>query len=420
MSVPKFTNKGTSFIFNWETELLQIEASRIHSIRDGNISCIITATTSNPDFNPHLYQSNFNPLAPRTKADFKKELSQRYKPKNIIMNWDEIIETVCVNMLDQYERGEPVEEIWSTEDWEKPGYLLDPIIPLGKPTIMFGDPGTGKSELALMFGVIVLMPLENNALNLIPAPRMYKPLLLDYEADKPEIGWRLKALQEGMGLDPIIMPYRRCYLPVAQDIEQIKRHIEDTKSEFIIIDSLGPACGGDLKEAQPALEYFRALRQIKTYKGEPITSLTVAHNSKNAEGKKSIYGSMFFEAISRSVWEVNGDQEEDADDLNISLRQTKANMSKKHKTLGFNMNFLDDKTVISTIDPKSIDGLVERMGNNTKIYQLLKERFMSNEEIAAASGLSSSAIYVATSRLKKKNLITKSGNLWGVVKNLSL
>ena len=257
MSEPKFTNKGTGFLFEWETEKLNILVSKIRNGRDNALSCVVTATTTIPTISPHLWQQNFNPLATRTKNELKKELEKRYHPDGTKIDWDEIIETLCVNTIEQYERGEPVEEIWSTEDWGKPGYLLDPIIPLDKPTIMFGDPGTGKSELALMFGVIVLLPLENNSLNLIPASRMYKPLLLDYEADKPEIGWRLKALQEGMGLPPIILNYRRCYMPLAQDIEQIKQHVEETKSEFIIIDSLGPACGGELKDAGPGTSIFR-------------------------------------------------------------------------------------------------------------------------------------------------------------------
>ena len=418
MSTPKFTNKGTGFLFEWELERLNILVSKLRNGRDNSLSCVITATTSLPDTEPHLYQQNFNPLANRTKNELKKELSRRYHPDGIQINWDEIIECLCVNTIEQYELGEPVEEIWSNRDWEKPGYLLDPIIPLGKPTIMFGDPGTGKSELGLMFATIVMFPLESNPLNLIPAPRMYRPLILDFEADKPEIGWRLKSLQDGMGLDPIIMNYRRCYLPLAQDIEQIKRHIEDTRSEFIIVDSLGPACGGDLKEASPALEYFRALRQIKTCKDEPITSLTIAHTSKSQDsGKKTIYGSMFFEAISRSVWEVNGDQEEGADDINISMRHAKANMSKRHATLGFNINFADDKTIISVMNPNKIDGLKERMGANTKIYQLLSDKPMTMEELVANSGEKQANIYNALSRLRKANKIVKNGNIWGLIYN---
>jgi archaellum biogenesis ATPase FlaH len=415
MSVPKFTNKGTRYLFEWEEEQFQIEVSKLRSVRDGNLSCVITATTTNSEYQPHLYQTNFNPLATRTKNELKKELERRYKPAGITVAWDEILETLCVNTIEQYERGEPVEELWSTAEWEKPGYLLNPIIPLGKPTIMFGDPGTGKSELALMFGVIVLFPLENNTLNLIPSTRMYRPLLLDYEADSPEIGWRLKSLQEGMDLPPIVLNYRRCHVPFAQDIEQIKTHVEETKSEFLIIDSLGPACGGDLKEAAPALQFFSALRQLK------ITSLIVAHTAKNGDNlKRTIYGSMFFEAIARSVWEVSGDQEDGADDINISMRHAKANMAKRNGTLGFNIDFADDKTVIKTIDPKNISGLVERMGANTKILQCLKNKPMSQEELVSNTGLTNNNVYVALLRLKKKNLIIKSGNQWGISNNAGI
>jgi hypothetical protein len=414
MSEPRFTNKGTRYLYEWEEEKLQIEVSKLRSVRDGNMTCVVTATTNHPDYNSHLYQTNFNPLAARTKADLQKELQKRYKPTNIVVHWDEVIETLCINTIEQFEKGEPVEVISSMDKWEKPGYLLDPIIPLGKPTIMFGEPGTAKSELALMFGVIVLIPLENNGLNLIPAPRAYTPLLLDFEADKPEIGWRLKAIQEGMGLSELKINYRRCYLSFSQDIEQIKTHIEETGSDFIIIDSLGPACGGDLKEAAPALQFFSALRQLN------ITSLIIAHTSKSQNGeKKTIYGSMFFEAIARSVWEVNGDQDDGADDINISMRHAKANMAKKHATLGFNVNFADDKTVITTIDPKSYSGLVERMGANTKILQCLKNKPMSQDELVKNTGLTNNNVYVALLRLKKKNLITKSGNQWGAITNAS-
>ena len=128
---------------------------------------------------------------------------------------------------------------------------------------------------------------------------------------------------------------------------------------------------------------------------------------------------MFFEAISRSVWELNGDQEEGADDINISMKHTKSNMSKKHAPLGFNINFAEEKTVITIINPNKIDGLVERAGANTKILKCLTDRPMTMEELVNNTGEKQANIYMALSRLKKANKIIKNGNVWGLLSNES-
>ena len=128
---------------------------------------------------------------------------------------------------------------------------------------------------------------------------------------------------------------------------------------------------------------------------------------------------MFFEALSRSVWEVTGDQEDGADDINVSMKHTKSNMSKKHGVLGFNINFADGKTAITTIDPKSVDGLVERMGANTKILKCLTDKPMTMEELVSNTGATQANIYMALSRLKKAKKITKNGNVWGLLSDQS-
>ncbi|MCL6531574.1 MAG: AAA family ATPase [Meiothermus ruber] len=222
-----------------------IEVSRLHAHSDGKVTGEIAISTSLPGYAPHLHQAKFNFAATRSRTELSRALNERYGK---LAHWGTLLEQLCVYTLDRVRKGEPVIELMTGEEVSPPQYFLEPIIIKNYPTIIFGDPGTAKSTVALIFAQIMEKAWDDFDLDLTLPDREIRSLYLDYETDADTVTWILTKLQRGMKLPQLKLRYRRCALPLAQDVDQIHRHIYDSKAEVIIIDSLGLACGGDFKD----------------------------------------------------------------------------------------------------------------------------------------------------------------------------
>ena len=407
MSLPQIIDTVTGYIFTWQQEQITIEVSRLRNHSDGRVTGEIAVSTSTPGYSPHLHQAQFNFAATRSRAELARNLDERYGK---LADWATILEQLCVYTLERIRKGEPVVALKTGEDVSPPQYLLEPVILKNYPTIIFGDPGTAKSTVALIFSQLMAHPSDNYGLDLTPPDRVINSLILDYETDADTEQWLLTKLQRGMNLPQLTLSYRHCALPLAQDVDQVHRHIHDTNSEVIIIDSLGLACGGDLKEPSSALSFFSALRQLKT------TSLILAHTSKNPETKrKTVFGSIFFEAQARSIWEIWKRQEVGEDEMDIALFHRKSPpFSKLCQPLGMHIEFGTDTIKVSPARPRTISEFLAGLGTQMQIEELLKHGAMSTKEIIEALGLSRRGADAAIKRLKDKGKIVKIMDKWGL------
>lgn len=345
----------------------------------------------------------------------RNTISKRLIEAKIIsgFDWAQIIDQICAETIKRHREGEPHQELWTSEDIQPPGYLLEPLMPLNQPTIIFGEGGIGKSEMALVILICLSLPWYDNPLGLIAPDHSVKILYLDYETDEREILWKAKCLQLGMDLPPFNVNYRRCNAPLSNDIESVQNIINDIKAEAVIIDSLGYASGGELKESSPAINFFSSLRKLKT------TSLILAHTSKDKEAKvRSVFGSAYFTFAARSIWEARKSQEVGENELSIALFHRKANLSRLHHPLGYKLNFNEHKTLIEIEDTRSVGEFLKEYNTQTRIYELLKSEPMSVKDISEALELTEGNIRMAISRLNKKGKIVKRGELYGLVANV--
>ncbi len=407
--MPSFENKGTKYLFHWDEYALNVEVSRISSNHE-TTKCQILFTTTDPNCNPHLLQTRFNLESSRSRSELAKDMAGRYKVKGQVIDWKSLLEYVSIKAIRESEQGEPVIILSSLDEVKPLEYLIDPIIPLNKPTVLFGDPGAGKSQLMVALNILTGLPWADNPLRLGVPNKPVVSLILDYEADPDDIRRQVGSLIEGMGLGFFQVNYRRCALPIADDIEAIRNHIEAINATCIFIDSVSLAAGGDLNAMNVATAYFRSLRQLKN-----VTSVSLAHTSKDRENKsKTILGSVLFEAGARSVWEVRG--QEDENSLDIALFHRKANLSKKSPPLGYRITYENSLPVnITWHDPKSVAEFVERMGTNQRIIAFLKESPATEQEIQESLDITPVNCRVTMSRLKKKNIAIKVGDKWGLV-----
>jgi len=405
MSLPKITDTALGFNFEWESEYIKIDVTRLRQFR-GGVSGEINISTSAPGYSPHLHQANFSFTSTSARRELERKLSPIYKEAD----WYAILEQLSVYTLRKMRQGEPLITLWPLEKQNPPEYLLEPFIIKNYPTVFYGDPSSGKSLLSQVLIALVSLPWDDNPLNIKTTEKPVKCLVFDYETDNETVSWQLGCIQRGMDLPTFPIAYRRCFAPLCDDVEQSLQAIQESEAQLLIVDSLGPACGGELNEAQPALAYFSALRRLN------ITSITLAHNTKNPETKNtSIYGSVYFQAMARSIWEVRKSQEAGDDILDMGLFHRKPPpFSKLHKPLGFKFSFNGHRTTVSPEDPKTIGEFLERMSTQQRIISALKNGAMSNKELMEELDLTQGSVAMAIKRLKDKNQIVKVGDGWGL------
>jgi len=407
---PKIDETSLGYQFEYEEFKLSIAISHVHLHKDGRITAEVLIETYAPGYSPLLHQSQINLLSTRSKQALCKEMETRYQAP-----WTEIIEQTCAIILDRVRRGEPVEYISTSLEGIKPlEYLISPIIPLNQPTAIFGLPGTTKSYLALLCGILASLPWWDNPLGLTVPEEPYRTLYLDYESSRETVTRCLHKLQQGLELPNLVLPYRRCALPLAEDIDTIRKMVEETKARFIIVDSLGGACGGDIYAPEPALRFFSALRSLN------CTSLVIAHTSKEDSREKSILGTILWNAYFRQIWEAKVSREAGEDEISSGLFHRKSNEDKLLPPIGFRFTFInepDNEAVgVEREDVKGVEGFLEHLSLSQKVLEVLKEQPASLPELAESLAAKKDTLSIVLNRLKKKGQICKlPDKRWGLV-----
>lgn len=202
-----------------------------------------------------LHTTRVNLLATPTMNSLAKRLEKNSQD----IPWTDILTYITGKTMEIVRRGEPAVEIWPSEDDDlTPSYLLEPILYLNHPAVIFGDYSSLKSLVALMIGYIVQLPYRDNALGLTTEKESIRCLYLDYEDDPSSFRKRWSALERGFGRGAMPILYRRMIAPLADSVEQLKRIIGDNNINLLIVDSLGSAARGNLNDPEPAIRYHAA------------------------------------------------------------------------------------------------------------------------------------------------------------------
>lgn len=406
MSKPDIEEGAGFYRFHWPDQQIYILLKRVREHRDGRTTGEVTISTDAEGYSPLLHRALFNLSSTETRVRLGKLLDQRFPEAH----WEVLLETFCYLALERIRQGEPAIELWTTqESIEAPQYLLGPVMPIDKPTIIFGEGGVGKSLLALVFAMCITLPWQNNPLGLAVSEGSRAGLYLDYETDNKEIGWRMKCLRVGLGLPDFYINYRRCTLPLPDELEDIQGIIAETKSKWVIVDSLGAASGGNLNEAETAIRFFAALRSLKT------TSLLIAHTAKESLGRgRGVFGSVFYFNSARSVWELKQVQEVGEDEISLGLYHRKSNVSRLHSPLGFKIVFNEDSYVVGQQDLSEVPALQRGQSTQVQILGLLRHGSMKVVALKEELDISDNAVRQALAKLKRAEKVIKVGDEWGL------
>ena len=409
---PEIIARGRVYTYTWASEHIVITVDRIAEERH-IISSEVEVSRGNVERHSRLGRARINLLSTQGRGSLVKYLSTR--EPGLAHAWDGMVQTACDETVDRFRQGDEAVELWTPETIPpQQEYLLWPLLPLGQPTLMFGEGESGKSYLALFCYVAARTGWLNNPMGLKVGEgesAIINALYLDWETTEAEIMSRMWRIKEGApkrGILPIT--YRNCRRPLAGDIDAIQRMIIQHQADFLIVDSGAPACGGDINAPQPVEEFFGALRELKGYIYEHVTTLILGHTSKDQLTKrKTPFGSVFWFNYARAVWEAKR-SEAHGDILKVTLACRKANNSRRPDPLGFELTWTGEGVTIGRVEVIDSPDNPDDVGAELSILQALNAAgACTTARLVTLVGKPDNAIRVYLGRLADKGLVSQAG-----------
>lgn len=387
MREPQVQRVGTMYVYRWPPpEAVEIEIDQVRQKSD-DWHGYLTVRYRSPGVSPHLFEGNHNLSALQGRTALAKHLESRVHD----VDWPAFLELACVMTIRAERQGEPFERVGSLAlESQRPFWLIEPVVRVGLPTVLFGDGGHGKSTTALMLASTLLSGMEIAGFRpLWTAPVLY----LDWETDREEIDDSLKGLRAGHGIDIPDIIYRREIWPLAQTYRQAQRVIAQEQVQLVVIDSLGAACGGEPESAEVALRFFGALRSLNC-------AAIVLHHENRKEG---YYGSPYVRNSARLMFRLRKHQLPEQNVMHVGLYWEKANKGEMQHPRGLKVEYGEQ---FIRYEPEEIPAdareLMAAMPQPEQIRRCLRSsrKAMTATEIADETGIPIASVKSRLSGMK--------------------
>lgn len=253
-------------------------------------------------------------------------------------------------------------------------------------SILFGEGSAGKTWLLILMAICV-----SRGLPFLGRPVEQRNVLyIDCETGKRTWALRLRRLLEGLGLDQSAASNIHFWhtegVPFEDQWEAIKRCCEENQIEFLCLDHIAAACGGDANEQSVATRFGRALGKI----GLPMMALAhiTGADMKNPESVNKPFGSIYWHNLSRRTIFVLRQQEDESEIADLGLYPKKVNDGRRPAPFGARITFDDPAGPIAVTSESlsSTPALSRVRGQEHAIYDVL-QRAMTVAEIAEETGI---------------------------------
>ncbi len=383
----------------WPEWNISAQIDRIKETSDHEVKAEVKLTSARPTSAGHLRSGRLNLTSPASRNSFAKSLTARDSE----VDWDTVMEQLCMAVLEDWRKGAPLVELDGNVDVKAQAkWLIQPLIQVNNPTLIYGPGSTGKSWFAQYIAVLADAGMSHGGFNVEPA----RVLILDWETSRDEIGARVTMIRHGLGLEGVShILYRAMTQGLSSDIERIREICMEHSVDLVIIDSLGSACMGEPESAEVVLRVFGALRSLGN------SALCIDHSNKEGH----LFGSVYKFNSARQVFEAKKSQQEDADKLVLGLFHKKSNNSKVLRPLGFELSFNEDSIAFIRRDVKDT-ALEEHMTVTDRIANVLvKAGKLTVAEIAEETGKEESHIRKELSYGKKDDkFVQLQGGYWAL------
>ena len=329
---PQVLRRGAGYLISW-AEPISITA-RVDRLREdkGDLKAEVDFKSHRNGQEKPLLWSTLNLSSSAARLKRAKELSA-FDTEDWHPMWGSLVDQLANVVRDRERAGEPLRML-SGDPGDYPlaiPYLLRPLILEKHATILYGEGGLLKSWLALWMAMLLVNGLSSCGLTAIETMVLY----LDWERSEQEINRRIAMLKAGGGFSPdLVIPYRRCYMSLGDELEEIMEMVAGLSVRAIIIDSLLGASGGEnLNDTKTAGKFFQAFRKLNT------GGLVIAHTQKGNLAEKTVLGAGSWENQASSVWEVKAPKEPGAVEIPAGLLHKKVNIGRQHLPLAFLLKF---------------------------------------------------------------------------------
>jgi DNA-directed RNA polymerase specialized sigma24 family protein len=390
-----------------EIKFLNLEADK------NQVQCDVRARQITP-YERTLAISNLNLKAKRSVKELglyiaEKIYAERWETadKEFIEVWTRAFCDVVEEILNDYLTPPKPKELKPADNPE-PTWLIDKLIPLDAPTILYAPGGSGKSFISFFVALCV-----QNGISFFGRTQQCRTLYLDWEADEFEFQRRLRKITNGLS-DTVEITngypgYLRMYAPLPEVANYILEITAEEDYKFVIIDSAACALGGDMNDAAVVTKFFNVVRRINTC---GITTLIISHISKaeqTNDGKKSPYGSVYFLNFPRLAWELRSKYDAEAREFNVGMFCRKINNSEQIKPFGMKMIFDEDSVTFTKADMEILESIDKRENVTEAILELLQEKPLTAKEVAHELEIDVATAKTLLSRLKKAGKVTSDG-----------
>lgn len=388
---------GDALTIDFHEAMVHATLDRFREQR-GDVWAELTLRTSAPGVTPNLHQSRWNLCSLSQRDQLARVLRRRFPVEGV--DWPDLIEQIARIGLEHHRAGEPVVMVGRLERAAGPRYLIEPVLLDGELNLLYGPGGTAKTTLgvALALSAQECVPL----LGLAAPEHAVRGLLLDFETTAETIDGYVKRLAAGAGLSTIPeLAYRRCVGALADQADEIRRLIATHRIGFVVIDSAGAACAGEPESAEVTLRLTNAIRSFKT------TALLIDHLPKEGDDP---FGSVYKVNAARMVWRVRRQQEIGEDEIRIGLFNTKSNLTRKHRPLGWRLRFDNDAetATFSRIDPADVESFRSELPARDQIRgYLLSAGAATARAISDATGLPYNTTRETLKRMESRQQVVR-------------
>jgi hypothetical protein len=312
-------------------------------------------------------------LAPQrinTVSDSAKTALRRTLDAETSIGWHSRIQQLMIAVADYHSRLRPPIVLRDVEDPGEIVWRARPVLEDREFSVIFADPDTGKSMLALALAVSCAI-----GRSVIPGVTIEGPcgtVYLDWESNERTHRRRLGMICKGAGVE---MPGNIYYLPMTAPlpdcIQDVIQWTANLDFGLVLIDSISLAAGGDLNDNTVGQTLNGAVRAL----GTETTTFAVAHPPKDKE-KRSVFGSQLFTAGPRAIWEMTKSQEMDSSESLLGLFNRKSNNDRRHRDIGLRVEYspspVADSIRYYPADPHTTVGIAESASVLDRVLAELK------------------------------------------------
>lgn len=329
----------------------------------------------------------------RSRADLARALAARMPVEEL---WPEMVDFACGEAVRAIRAGAGHLLLRDVSLPTAGAFLLPPFVADRHPTIWFGDGGDGKSYLALAAAASIhtgrAEPFGSE-----PA-RAARTAILDFEFSGEDHRERLDRLL-GTGQLPDIL-YVPCSAPLRDDVDRIRRIVAETRTEFLVVDSVGFACHDAPEKSESALAFFQALRMIG------LPSLLIAHVTKDRTGDDKPFGSAFWHNGARLTWYLERSEDGRQDELRVGFFNRKANLATRVPYgIGVELHFGHDRTQVRRFEVAEDESLAVRLPVRARITASLRDGAKTYVQLAKATGASVDTVQKTIRRMAKRGTV---------------